>query len=153
MQTPDYPFFTRYGTFQLTAWLSESVTCDVLMPVSYYPAAHINWTRQNYVNRQPNWSDGEIAEVLITRAEFIAAYQAADAFLVQAETEFLQAAPVVYATAAQVAELQRLVENPLLDRRTKARTLLALPKLTTKEAAALINVLHIQIGTLALNAA
>lgn len=144
MQTPAYPFYTRYGTGQLTGWLSDTTCCDVRLAVPYALDAAITWTRQRYHGRNPDLSEvaGEVHDVLITRAEFLAAYHAADTFLVDAEKEFLQAAPVRYATAAQVAELQRLVENPLLDRRTKTRILLALPKLTTEEADSIISSLY-----------
>lgn len=145
---PEYPFFTRFGTFQLTAWLSESVTCDVLMPVSYYQAAHIKWTRQRYVNRQPSLGEGDEEEVLTTREEFMAAYHAAEAFLAAAELEFLTATPVAYCTNEQAKEITRLASHPLTDRRTKTKAILAIPKLTQADAALYIDKLAATIAAL-----
>lgn len=138
MNQPPYPFFTRFGNIQSTAWLSESVTCDVLMPQSYYNEGHVKWTRQKFENRLPKFTQDE--DVLISREEFMVAYHAADAFLATAEAEFLPMVPVLYCTAAQAKEILRLASHPLIDRRTKSKTLLAIPKLTTADAT-----LHIQM--------
>lgn len=144
----EYPFFTRFGTFQLTAWLSDSVTCDVLMPVSYYQAAHIKWTRQRYVNRQPSLADGDEEEVLITREEFMAAYRAAEVFLAAAEAEFLAPVAVAPCTNEQAKEITRLASHPLLNTRIKTRALLAIPKLLQFDAALYIDKLAATIAAL-----
>ena len=149
MQTElEYPFFTRFGTIQLTAWLSDSVCCDVLVPQSYYFAAHIKWTRQKYENCQPNLSNGEDGDVIITREEFMVGYHAAEAFQAEAELEFLGTVAVAPCNSEQAKEITRLASHPLLNIRIRTRALLAIPRLTKKEASEYIAMLVAAIAVL-----
>ena len=143
IQTPAYPFYTRYGSLSYKAYISDDVLLRVIKPDLYSNQAEIDWTRTRHSSEQPDFTDrGGYCDVLIDRAEFMAAYVSTETFMQAAAREFLPVVPVRYLTHAQGAEISCLLNHPAFSRAEKTKWLLRLNRLTYSDASVAIQVLN-----------
>jgi hypothetical protein len=139
---PAYPFYTRYGIGNFYGYLNPQVKVYVSTPESYYPRTEVRWDRCVSEFDGPRFEkDGRVWEELVTRDEFMAAYNNAESFAQAAARDFLPTAPIEYATGAQTAEIKLLLNHPAFNRAAKTKWLLRITRLTEAEAGATIKVL------------
>lgn len=147
-QQPAYPFYTRFGDHaedtQFAAWISDSVVIRVNRPLLYSHDARIDANQQRHVSEKPqleSYDKHALVDVLVTRDEFMAAYNDAEAFIQAAAREFLPAKAIDYITRAQSEEIVRLLNHPAFNRAAKSKWLLRINRLTKQDADAAIKVL------------
>lgn len=141
---PAYPFYTRFGkedyNTQFAAWISDEVVIRVVKPQPWNEDGGVECRRKRFKGEMPNFNGDN--DVLVTRDEFMAAYNAAEAFLQAAAREFLPVTAPALITSAQAEEITQRLNHPAFDRRAKTKWLLGINKMTHADAQKAIAIIN-----------